>query len=126
VACPFAEQTRPQPYVATWGDGGLENIKCLTQLNGIARTDKGFLGQGNIWVVGNDVSADGVFADAGAYGSGNNPRGFVVALDAVSRNITRVQRVNGDLISSAALRPDGCLVVVGNLGGDARILAVPP
>lgn len=126
VACPFAAQTEAQPFVATWGDGGLENVKCLTQLTGNGRTDRGFLAQGNIWVVGNDVSADGVFADAGAYGSGNTPRGFVAALDTANRNLTRVLRVNGDLISSAALRPDGCLVVVGNLGGDARILAIPP
>ncbi len=125
VKCPGASQITAQPFVA-YIDGGIDDLVCMTNTGSATVTDA-FLADGQVWVAGWGMRSNGFFSDAGVVGSGATSDSFVIAVDAANRRVVRrVLNVRGDNVNGAALRPDGCLVVVGQAGSDVRVLTIAP
>lgn len=125
IACPLATQTTATPWVANWTASGLQGLFCATS-TGNATVQDGFLSGDSLWVLGSGAGTDGVFADAGVIGTGMQIRTYLLEVAASDRAVRRVLRVRGDNFWGAALRPDGCLVMVGNDNGAARVFTTRP
>lgn len=125
IHCPTGGESEDQLWVARVAGTSLEDLTCVRGAGTPSVRDVAE-GEGLLLVAGRNTPTDADYADAELVGvpSGGND-GFALVFDSSTFALRRKLRIQNGAADGVAMRPDGCLVIVG-AGGDGHVLTVPP